>query len=27
LLSQLNLELAAGTLSPQSINEINGYLN
>ena len=27
LLSQLNLELAAGTLSPQSINEINGFLN
>ena len=27
LLSQLNLELAAGTLSPKSINEINGYLN
>ena len=27
LLSELNLELAAGTLSPQSINEINGYLN
>ena len=27
LLSQLNLELAAGTLNPQSINEINGYLN
>jgi outer membrane protein len=27
LLSQLNLQLAAGTLSPQSINEINGYLN
>ena len=27
LLSELNLELAAGTLSPKSINEINGYLN
>ena len=27
LLAELNLELAAGVLSPQKINEINNYLN